>query len=160
MTHTSLYLVLHSIYLVTPLLFPHLSRLPHLNILFLHYMPTFSGDQLSLVSCFGVSEDPVWCHLGLQGDHIAHQSLPKEEQKLNTLICNRIPLVLLNLLNAQSMPYNESTDEYYSRCSDSLQIMWTSDHIAPEKTGSLLFWSGKKASSHHHWGYAEHIWHP
>lgn len=98
MTHTSLHLVLHSISLVAPLLFPHLSRLPHLNILFLHYMPTFSGDQLSLVSCFGVSEDPVWCHLGLQGNHIAHQSLPKEEQKLNTLICNCIPLVLFNLL--------------------------------------------------------------
>lgn len=110
-----------------------------LNILFLLYMPASSWDQLSLISCFGVSEDLVWCHLGLQGNHTAHQSLPKEGQKLNILTCNCIPLILFNLLSAQSTPYNESTDECYSRCPHSLQIMWTFDHIAPEKTGFLLF---------------------
>lgn len=63
----------------------------------LHALPSgapFSGNQLSLVSFFGVSEDPVWCCSGLQGNDTADQSLLKEGQILKALMCSYIPLVL------------------------------------------------------------------
>lgn len=101
-------------------------------------------DQLFLISSFDVFKETFQCDVTQDSKEMEQLiNLYQKRNKIQRHWCTATFLSssLISWTLRLFLVFKAHTAECYSRCPDSLQIMWISDHIAPEKNGSLYFWS-------------------